>query len=67
MKIKEIEYSRTFNLGDYESEKFSLRAEITENETVVSVFEKLNEEIVKLYLMEKKHIRAKKEGVKQAK
>jgi len=34
MRIKELVYSRTKNLGNYESERIELRAELDEGENV---------------------------------
>jgi hypothetical protein len=32
MKIKEVEYSRLFNLADYQNERIGFKAEITDSE-----------------------------------
>lgn len=50
MIIKQIEVSRTFNCGNYESERISLTAEIGINETSIdSPYELLHESIEHLH------------------
>lgn len=41
MKIKSVEYSALFNLGDYNNEKISFTADVEEGESVEEVVEKL--------------------------
>lgn len=49
MKIKTISIGKTFNLGNYESFRIDLSAEIEENEDVQQSMLKLTKEIKKFY------------------
>uniref|UniRef100_A0A6M3LUC6 Uncharacterized protein n=1 Tax=viral metagenome TaxID=1070528 RepID=A0A6M3LUC6_9ZZZZ len=45
MKIKEVSYGRTFNIGSYESERIDLTAELEDNEDEITVITKLRAKI----------------------
>jgi hypothetical protein len=49
LKIREIEYSRTFNLGQYESERISLRVELDETDDVNQTFKKVKTQVFQLH------------------
>ena len=38
MRVSELEYSRTFNLGEYESERIGLKVTVEESENPFDVF-----------------------------
>lgn len=48
MKIREIEYSRTFNLGQYESERISLRVELDETDDLNQTFNEVKTHVFQL-------------------
>jgi len=48
MKYKELVYSRTKNLGNYESERTELRVELDEGETVEAVFNAVKGKVLQL-------------------
>ncbi len=45
MKIKQITYQRVKNLGNYETERVELVADIDENENQFHVFKELKEQV----------------------
>lgn len=49
MKIKEIEYSRTSNLGQYESERIGPRVELEEREDVDQAFRTIKARVLRLH------------------
>jgi len=49
LKIREIEYSRTFNLGQYESERISLKAELDETDDLKQTFNKVKTHVFQLH------------------
>lgn len=49
MKIREIEYSRTFNLGQYESERISLRVELDETDDLNKAFNEVKTHVFQLH------------------
>ncbi|MDH5439098.1 MAG: hypothetical protein OEZ48_09550 [Candidatus Bathyarchaeota archaeon] len=49
MKMKEVEYSRTFNLGEYESERIGLKAELDEAEDLDEAFRNIKERVLRLH------------------
>jgi len=49
LKIREIEYSRTFNLGQYESERISLRVELDETDDLNQTFNKVKTHVFQLH------------------
>jgi len=49
MKIRELEYSRTFNLGNYESEKVGLIVDLDEIEDLDEVFRTTKAKVFHLY------------------
>ena len=49
MKIKEVEYSRTFNLGEYESERIGLRVELEETEELDEAFAVIKARVLRLH------------------
>lgn len=49
MKIREVEYSRTFNLGQYESERISLKAELDETDDLKQTFIKVKAHVFQLH------------------
>jgi len=49
LKIREIEYSRTFNLGQYESERISLKAELDETDDLKQTFNKVKIHVFQLH------------------
>ncbi len=49
MKIREVEYSRTFNLGQYESERISLKAELDETDDLKQTFNKVKTHVFQLH------------------
>lgn len=48
MKFKELEYARTFNLGNYENEKITLKAELDETKNIFDVFKDLKATVLSL-------------------
>ena len=48
MKYKELEYARTFNLGNYESEKITLKIELDETEDIDESFRTLKATVFRL-------------------
>jgi len=48
MKIKEVELGKTINMGNYESYRVKLTAEVEEGETVNQVLEKLDSKLLSL-------------------
>ncbi len=53
MKIKELEYSRTFNLGQYESERIGLRVELDETDDLDQIFNTIKTRVFQLHQEEK--------------
>jgi hypothetical protein len=49
LKIREIEYSRTFNLGQYESERISLRVELDETDDLNKAFNEVKTHVFQLH------------------
>lgn len=49
MKIREIEYSRTFNLGQYESERIGLRVEVDETDDLNQTFNEVKTRVFQLH------------------
>lgn len=49
MKYRELEYSRTFNLGEYESERVALRADLDETDDIDETFKTMKGRIFKLH------------------
>jgi hypothetical protein len=49
MVIKQIEVSRTFNCGNYESERISLTAEILLSDPLDTVYTDLHDSIIELH------------------
>ncbi len=49
LKIREVEYSRTFNLGQYESERISLKAELDETDDLKQTFNKVKTHVFQLH------------------
>ena len=47
MKKGEVEYSRTFNLGQYESERIGLRVELDESEDLDQAFKTIKAQLHK--------------------
>jgi|WetSurMetagenome_2_1015567.scaffolds.fasta_scaffold68450_2 hypothetical protein len=45
MKIKQVEYSKTFNIGNYESLRIGLVAEVEQGENEREVLQRLNERV----------------------
>ncbi len=43
MKVKQVELGYTYNLGNYESRKLSMVAELEEGDTIETVFTKIQE------------------------
>ncbi len=48
MKIKQIIYTRKFNLGNYETQDIQLTAEVDENENLDEVFIKLKKKVLEM-------------------
>ena len=48
MNYRELEYSRTFNLGDYQSERITLKIELDENEDLDESYRSLKASVFKL-------------------
>lgn len=49
MKVRTVAYGKTFNLGNYESERIELTAELDEGENAVAVHDSLNKLVHELY------------------
>jgi len=49
LKIKEVEYSRTFNLGQYESERIGLKVELDETEGLDEAFRNVKARVLQLH------------------
>lgn len=49
MRITVVEYSRTYNLGDYESRRITLTAELETNDTVDAVYTYLRKKVSELH------------------
>lgn len=49
MKYRELEYSRTFNLGQYESEKIGLLVDLDETEDIDEAFKTMKGQVFKLH------------------
>jgi len=49
LKIKEVEYSRTFNLGQYESERIGLKVELDESEDLDEAFRNIKARVLQLH------------------
>lgn len=49
MKIKDLSYQRTFNLGNYESERIGLTAELDDPVNLKEAFRKLKREVFELH------------------
>jgi len=49
MKYRELEYSRTFNLGQYESERIGLRVDLDEIEDIDETFKTMKGRVFKLH------------------
>lgn len=49
MRVAEVRYSKKFNLGNYESEEFSLSAVLDEGEDAQEILKHLKEEVNKAY------------------
>mgnify|MGYP001122195793 CR=1 FL=1 len=48
MKYRELEYSRTFNLGDFQSERITLKADLDETENLDDSFKTLKATVFRL-------------------
>lgn len=48
MKITKVYFERTFNLGNYESAKIGLEAEVEQNEDYVDTYEILKKRVLAL-------------------
>ena len=48
MKIKQIIYTKKFNLGNYETQDIQLTAELNENENVDEAFIKLKKKVLEM-------------------
>ena len=48
MKLKQITYTRKFNLGNYETQDIQLTAELDENENVDEAFMKLKKKVLEM-------------------
>jgi len=56
MKFKEVIYSRTKNLGNYNSERLELRAEVDAGESVDAVFFAVKEKVLQLQKEQKQTV-----------
>ena len=48
MKIRSIEYTRKFNLGNYETQDIKIQAEVDDNDNVDAVFLELKKKVLAL-------------------
>ena len=49
MRVSELEYSRTFNLGEYESERIGLKVTVEESENPFDVFKDTKALVISLH------------------
>ena len=50
MKLKELTYTRTFNLGNFENEKISLKIELEPTDYLDETFKRLKETVERLHI-----------------